>query len=1533
MSNTTVVPSFPEPASPFYLFPEGFCSDAFWDMNLTWHTESPDLTRCFKSTVLAWIPAVFLVLMVPLQYYSASNAQQRNKSWTWNSFTKILCGVCLAVIALTELTSLLYKWASFVEKVVPDAELIAAAVRLVAYVLAVGFIFTDKCHARTSSGPLFFFWLISSCAEAILFGSSVRNGVRDGIDDKFMFILRVIYLPLTVAELILASFGDHYADSSFTEPETNPCPEKWASFPSALTYWWFNPMGYLGWKRPLTQKDMWDIQPRDTTGVVVEPLEKHWKEEMEKMRRSKEERTVPNYSPSLMKALVKTYWPTLAATACLRLCSDLSAFATPQILRLLISFVESKDEETWKGYFWAVLMFLATVIQSLAGNYGWQLNVRAGMNAKAGIIAAVYRKSLKITSAVKQGSSVGEMVNLVSVDSQRFMDFMGFVHLLWSAPIQIALALYFLYTFLGVAAIAGVVTIAFTVPINAYAFTNVKTQQNIQMREKDYRIKLMTEILNGIKVLKLYAWEEAFEREILKIRKRELIVLKKSAYFGALSYVFFCLSPILVALASFAAYVLVDPSHILTPQIVFGVLSLINIMRVPMTMMSPAVMITVQVLISEKRLSKFLQSDELDLGNVKTLPASSPVAVAVTGGTFAWNETDAVCLKNIEVAVKDGELAAVVGQVGAGKSSLCAAMIGLMERRSGEVGIKGKVAYVPQQAWIQNLTVRDNILFGKPMDQALYQKVIRACALQPDFDSFPAADLTEIGERGANLSGGQRQRISLARATYSNSDVYIFDDPLSAVDAHVGKHIFENVIGPSGMLHGKTRILVTHGIGFLPQADQIIVLSGGTVSECGTYKELLHQKGAFAEFLLTYLEDEKHEHDEEGGPSSEELTPRSVKEEILEEIGEDTALLAAVRRASNGSLLRVKSVLRQASKLSLRSKGRGAESSGKSESIELVENSGKLVDEEKAQTGMVKWSVYFMFMKQMSYLITVLIAVLFVTFSALGTGANFWLSDWAEDHSDARLNGDVAQRNFRLGIYGLFAVLQLIFIVGFSISLAEGRIRASQNIHQKLLYRILRCPMSFFDTTPLGRIVNRFSRDVDTVDTLIPGNIEFWLFCSFSVASTLVVIAIALPYFTAVIVPVAVFYYFMQRFYISTSRQLKRIESLSRSPVYSHFQESVAGNGVIIAMKESNRFIQTNERLVDVNNSSLYLNLAASRWISVRLEFLGIFITFCAAIFGIIGRDRDWVEPKDMGLAITYALSVSGLLNWLIWVTSELEGNIVAVERIKEYTEVPQEADWVNHMFRPPSEWPTEGKVDFEDYQTRYRPGLDLVLKGLDANIYSGEKIGIVGRTGAGKSSLTLALFRIIEPSGGHIHIDGLDVSRMGLHDLRSRITILPQEPVLFSGTLRLNLDPFGKYTDKEVWTALENSHLKLFVSALPEGLDHIVVDGGENYSVGQRQLICLARALLRKTKILVLDEATAAIDLQTDDLIQQTIRREFADCTILTIAHRINTIMDSTRIMVLDYGRVKEFATPADLLADKQGVFYGLAKAANLVA
>uniref|UniRef100_A0A8C0LHM8 Multidrug resistance-associated protein 1 n=1 Tax=Canis lupus dingo TaxID=286419 RepID=A0A8C0LHM8_CANLU len=1219
--------------------------------------------------------------------------------------------------------------------------------------------------------------------------------------------------------------------------------------------------------------------------------------------------------PSLFKVLYKTFGPYFLMSFLFKALHDLMMFAGPEILKLLINFVNDKKAPDWQGYLYTALLFICACLQTLVLHQYFHICFVSGMRIKTAVIGAVYRKvgeALVITNSARKSSTVGEIVNLMSVDAQRFMDLATYINMIWSAPLQVILALYLLWLNLGPSVLAGVAVMILMVPLNAVMAMKTKTYQVAHMKSKDNRIKLMNEILNGIKVLKLYAWELAFKDKVLAIRQEELKVLKKSAYLAAVGTFTWVCTPFLVALSTFAVYVTVDKNNILDAQKAFVSLALFNILRFPLNILPMVISSIVQASVSLKRLRIFLSHEELEPDSIERRPH--------------------LCHFSITFSIPEGSLVAVVGQVGCGKSSLLSALLAEMDKVEGHVAIKGSVAYVPQQAWIQNDSLRENILFGRQLQERYYKAVIEACALLPDLEILPSGDRTEIGEKGVNLSGGQKQRVSLARAVYCDSDIYLFDDPLSAVDAHVGKHIFENVIGPKGMLKNKTRLLVTHSISYLPQVDVIIVMTGGKISEMGSYQELLARDGAFAEFLRTYASGDQEQAEQDDGrvPGVPCLPPRSP-------LPPGALPSRSLSCHLTGISVRPKALTISPSDFVKKTQGgdyamdmsTGGEWGAWDRTAAAGvpdpwwEHSASCPPSPGLQ---VKLSVYWDYMKAIGLFISFLSIFLFLCNHVASLVSNYWLSLWTDDPI---VNGTQEHTKIRLSVYGALGISQGITVFGYSMAVSIGGIFASRRLHVDLLQNVLRSPMSFFERTPSGNLVNRFSKELDTVDSMIPQVIKMFMGSLFNVIGACIIILLATPIASIIIPPLGLIYFFVQRFYVASSRQLKRLESVSRSPVYSHFNETLLGVSVIRAFEEQERFIRQSDLKVDENQKAYYPSIVANRWLAVRLECVGNCIVLFAALFSVISRHS--LSAGLVGLSVSYSLQVTTYLNWLVRMSSEMETNIVAVERLKEYSETEKEAPWQIQEMAPPSTWPQVGRVEFRDYGLRYRENLDLVLKHINITINGGEKVGIVGRTGAGKSSLTLGLFRINESAEGEIIIDDINIAKIGLHDLRVKITIIPQDPVLFSGSLRMNLDPFSQYSDEEVWTSLELAHLKDFVSGLPDKLNQECAEGGENLSVGQRQLVCLARALLRKTKILVLDEATAAVDLETDDLIQSTIRTQFDDCTVLTIAHRLNTIMDYTRVIVLDKGEIRECGQPSDLL-QQRGLFYSMAKDAGLV-
>ncbi|NXN73938.1 MRP3 protein, partial [Himantopus himantopus] len=1513
----------------------------FQDSNLSVHTDNPDLTPCFQNTILAWIPSIYLWSALPFYLLYLKRNKRGYIVLSVLSRFKTLFGVLLWCVSWADL---FYSFHELLQnRTPPPVYFVTPLIVGITVLLATLLIQYERLRGVQSSGVLIIFWFLSVLCAVGPFRSKIMTTTAQGhVNERFRFTTFYIYFALIIIELILSCFKEKPPFFSPVNTDPNPCPELTSGFLSRLTFWWFTSMAILGYKRPLEDKDLWSLNEDDTSKIIVQQLSKEWdkekaeckqKEDVTYMKKSNhvlnhvgdgpEEAEVlirdkkHNRKPSFLKALLRTFGPYFLIGSFFKLIQDLLSFVNPQLLSVLIGFIKNKDAPTWWGFLIAALMFICAVLQTLILHQHFQYCFVTGMRLRTGITGVIYRKSLVITNSAKRSSTVGEIVNLMSVDAQRFMDLMTFLNMLWSAPLQIFLALYFLWQTLGPSVLAGVAVMVLLIPFNSAIAMKTRAFQVEQMRYKDSRIKLMNEILGGIKVLKLYAWEPSFSEKVLEIRKNELRVLKKSAYLNSLSTFAWISAPFLVALTTFAVYVSVDEKNVLDAEKAFVSLSLFNILKFPLNMLPQVISNIAQTSVSLKRIQQFLSHDELDPNCVETKVIAPGNAISVTNATFSWGKELKPSLKDVNLLVPSGALVAVVGHVGCGKSSLVSALLGEMEKLEGEVAVKGSVAYVPQQAWIQNATLKDNILFGQAPNEQKYQNVLEACALKTDLEVLPGGDQTEIGEKGINLSGGQRQRVSLARAVYSNSDIYLLDDPLSAVDSHVAKHIFDKVIGPDGVLKGKTRILVTHGISFLPQVDHIVVLVDGKISEMGSYQDLLKQNKAFAEFLRNYALDEDIEEDEPTMLEEEEVLLAEDTLSIHTDLADNEPVTNEVRK----QFLSISEQFRTCSE----SHCPDVELRQMNCSLWCVRVWAVLNLARWCVILQVKLTVFWQYVKAVSPVISLVICFLYCCQNAAAIGANVWLSDWT---NEPVINGTQHNTAMRIGVYAALGLLQGVIVLISSFTLAMGGINAARTLHAALLENKFHTPQSFYDTTPTGRIINRFSKDIYVIDEVIPPTILMFLGTFFTSLSTMIVIIASTPLFAVVIVPLAILYFFVQRFYVATSRQLKRLESVSRSPIYSHFSETVSGASVIRAYRRVKSFVDISDLKMDENQKSYYPGIVSNRWLGVRVEFVGNCIVLFAALFAVIGKNS--LNAGLVGLSVSYALQVTLSLNWMVRMTSELETNIVAVERIKEYSETETEAPWIIEGKSPPEDWPSKGELEFVNYSVRYRKGLDLVLKGLNLHVHGGEKIGIVGRTGAGKSSMTLCLFRILEAVKGEIKIDGVKISEIGLHDLRSRLTIIPQDPVLFSGTLRMNLDPFNKYSDEEIWKALELSHLKRFVSSQPSMLDYECSEGGENLSVGQRQLVCLARALLRKTRILILDEATAAIDLETDDLIQMTIRTQFEDCTVLTIAHRLNTIMDYTRVLVLDNGTIAEFDTPASLIAAK-GIFYSMAKDAGL--
>lgn len=1538
---------------------EDFCNGSVvWDTNLTWRNSWPQFTECFQNTVLIWVASGWLWVTSP--FYLLYLMRQRNdpNPVTTKFVFKVVLTLCFLAICIIEIVTAVHDLSAI--NSYWKAWLIGPSIEALTLLLVLVYIFLERQKGFVTSGILFMYWTIANITYIIPFYRKII--LKEYVDKPPNFIVFNVYFGLCLIQWILFCTAD-----KISRPEIEKeCPDVRASFLSRITFWWMNSLMISGYKKPVTEGEIFQLNPREQSKTVIPRFEANWSKEKEKYRTvrslkvlvdspgsanqnrpncytsiqedtsektpllqrdktKKSEKEPEVIGPSLIKVIIKTFgWEILHAQT-FKLFYDGLVFVLPELLKYLIQFSKNDPTDTtwredWKGYVLAAGFFLTVILQSFFFHQLFFWGVGVGLRIRACLVSAVYKKALTMNNQARKGATVGEIVNLMSVDTENIQNMIPYLWACWSSVLQIGVCLYFLYDTVKYAMFAGLGFLILLFPFNGVIMNMMQKLQKAKMKEKDNRIKLLTEVLNGIKILKLYAWEMSFKEKIEAIRNIELSLLKKESMIGLFFWFSWILAPYMVSMLTFGVYVYSIDTHFLSPEVAFVAISLLNILRFAVNMAPWMMSEAVKAFVSLKRLNKFLNNDDIDLDCVSH-DLERDDTISIKDGTFMWDSEVGECLKNINLTVEEGSLVAIVGQVGAGKSSILSAILGEMIKVKGQVNVKGSVAYVPQQAWIQNNSVQNNILFSKPMRSDYYQQVIKACALQPDLEMLPSGDATEIGENGINLSGGQKQRVSLARAVYHDTDIYLLDDPLSAVDSNVGKHLFDQVIGNTGLLKNKTRVLVTHGIHWLPKVDKIVVLTNGCITEVGTYEELLNHAGPFAEFLTAYLTNDKEE-------SDEDPEVRKTKEMILQRLVSVTSdedgdgRRLSESESEKGLLLRQKSLTMKEEKMEDKSR--------------IQKGSHKLIEEEKAEIGNVKLGVFLTYARAIGMPYFALYMVLYIMFMGVSIFSNTWISYWTEDQTlnNVTVLGNSSLRreknDYYFGVYGGLGAAQAALIVLIQLIFVYRTIIASRSLHQRMLHNIVRSPMSFFDTTPTGRIVNRFSDDISTIDGELPNTFFMFMDSLLMVVGALVVISFSTPVFMTVILPLGILYFLVQRFYITTSRQLKRLESKTRSPIYSHFGETVTGASVIRAFGLQGEFILESQKRVDTNQVFTFASNTANRWLGFRLELLGNFVVLAAAIFAVLARGS--IQGGIVGLSISYALQITENLNWFVRMISQLETNVVAVERVSEYTKTPVEADLINEFQRPMPGWPSKGVVEFKNYSTRYRSGLDLVLKNINFKVNVAEKVGIVGRTGAGKSSLTLALFRLIEPTSGSIVIDDENLSHLGLHDSRSRLTILPQDPVLFSGTLRMNLDPMDSYNDQTLWGALEHAHLKDFVEGLPSALEYDCGEGGQNLSVGQRQLLCLARALLRKTKILILDEATAAVDMETDELIQNTIKQEFNDCTVLTIAHRLNTVIDYDRIMVLDQGEVKEFDNPQVLLQRTSSLFYQLAKDAGIV-
>jgi len=1625
-------------------------------------------------------------------------------------------------------------------------------------------------------------------------------------------------------------------DGSAQGHPTRNCPEDRAGWISKIFYFYVNGLMEAGAKKHLEHDDLWDLSMRDQAAPVFKAFAAKLKSTVDPIKAPQ---------GTVWRAIWRTHGKLFVWAGVLKLVHDLIMFLPSYILERLLHHMGMGGSRVISLAL-ALAILGSALMENITINIYFHILYRMSLHLKTAMIQMIYAKSLRITSGVKSRMGVGSIVNLQSNDASKIWNMPLYLHIVWNGPFQIFVVMALLVRIMHfLPAMAGLVVTVIMIPLSTFIGKALGKARREMLKQTDARVKLASEIITGIKAIKLYAWEEAYMERVKELRETELRHIRHTQLLSMFNIALFTAGPILVSLAAFSVYTFLG--YPLTASVAFPALALFNLLRFPILMFPSQVMNMINARVGLQRIQKFMEADEMvanepnnappaaaaaaaathshdpskpspkqagptddstdaiaipvedeplldgtrsssaaplssqkGTASAPSLPVSTPAAVAVDSvhasanglpsagvtmnggvepgeagavvvvrhGSFAWDGDKEAILHDIDLCVQKGQLIMVVGQVGSGKSSLLAAILGEMYRQQGVVKVSGSAAYTSQDPWIQNSTVRSNLLMGRRYDEEEYITVLAACALAHDLELLSAGDSTEIGEKGVNLSGGQKHRVALARAAYAAADLYLLDDPLSAVDAHVGRHLFDECI--CGLLGNRTRILVTHQLQYLPSADKVVVMADGQITEVGTYDELTARgvdfgqlvssqedgegapeqgqpqlpsnelaplkaaatprsgsggmanggdahsdkqsaqqelmsahsgasfhlgltpqnsgvtprtgltpmpSSALQQISLTPMQSGASPHTglspmpsvgeghtglsptpsfggfqqaprtasksvpggwaDVGSPGSQKLvdidlspahsmnghrrssgtyqqqgggSPNGAHPQLLsvngladgdDEVEDEEAASPLHRKhpavqgngylnhhggaappsdalvvqrvgqggnlgyGAHGQLNAQSDALKAAGGMAAWGNGasagaqkqqalrREASKQDLAQAREQLrrllfqkERDGRITKVEERAVGQVDRAIYKTYLSAWSpafMVLPIFVVVLALSERGMQVGQNVILSAWSNAVAKAQELGDsVSPTRYLLMYFGL-GMSSILLSMMRSGATIKGSITASRKLHYQLLNKLVRLPMAFYDSQPTGRLLNRMTKDTESIDLQVGGSVSSALTCMVNAVLSMVVVCVVSPVAMLALGPLLLFYWRVQAVYIASSRELKRLDSLAFSPIFQHYSESLHGLITIRAFRKQPMFLQKNRANLDHSNRAYWPIQVVNRWLSVRLEMMGAVIVFVTTLCVAVLLPAN---PGISGLAITSALNLTGIMNWMVRQMTELEVNMNSVERMVEYNRYEEEAPALLPESGLPSNWPTEGVIEARALTVKYRPELPAVLKGLSFSVRGQEKVGVCGRTGCGKSTLMITLYRLVEPTSGFIFVDGIDITTLGLADLRSRLSLVPQDPVIFSGTIRSNLDPFATAgSDVHIWEALARAGMDSFVAGLDGGLNAPIQEGGANLSTGQRQLLCMARALLRASRILVLDEATSNVDNTTDALIQRTIRSAFSQCTVLTIAHRLHTIIDSDRVLLLESGMLKEFDTPHALMGTPGSAFRAL--------